>query len=612
MSIRHRLSDLDLRVAGPRRVVARQWQAEALPICLAAIAESGVATVAAAPGSGKTFFAGMLFKALLRDVDRMVVIVPRAGLVQQWARVSWEDSGIQLRPNHPLERLGQDGVVVTYQSLSPATLVLHQARTRTDRTLVVLDEVHHVGESVIEGERAAWAHFVAELVGGVERGLQVAAVLNLSGTLWRSKPSERISTVHYDPAENATLVSVVDYEVSAGSLIRQRQLRPVDLYRRGVSVTLVDTSTSARLVSNIADLSRSETRRVAMRGLGSDDLWRANFVAAVMERLEAVAAPGFHPKALIVASSQEEARAFRATAAVLASERRSASAVMLAVSDDPEAAEVMEAFRLLRGPGILCTVDMAGEGYDCPEIVVVGYCSVKRTALYIRQVVARAQRVTPYERQTGRILHAAVVIPDLADLVELMSAVLDPMRHRPWVQRHEGFSVGGEPLLESPEALAEPREPGYILEGLQPHVEDCDAVVAGTMGDEGGQLGLIYVLEPRRPVNVACDIPASNISANVTSPDGEAPQVPIEAEVAALRSELAYLAGWVQRQRDARLTVSAFQIAVNAAGGFGRGGRETASVEQLRRALDHARALVGAYCERASLMLPRAMGPAGR
>ena len=40
---------------------------------------------------------------------------------------------------------------------------------------------------------------------------------------------------------------------------------------------------------------------------------------------------------------------------------------------------------------------MAGEGYDCPDIAVLGYATNKRTDLYVHQVVARAMRITDQE-----------------------------------------------------------------------------------------------------------------------------------------------------------------------------------------------------------------------
>ena len=95
----------------------------------------------------------------------------------------------------------------------------------------------------------------------------------------------------------------------------------------------------------------------------------------------------------------------------------------------PESSAVLEDFRKAKMPGVLCTVDMAGEGYDCPDIAVIGFASNKLTPLYIRQVIARAQRVTAREREEHPI-PATVVIPDTKELVELMVSILKPMQHQ--------------------------------------------------------------------------------------------------------------------------------------------------------------------------------------
>lgn len=56
----------------------RTWQAQAMDVVLERLWQTGTATVHAAPGAGKTFFAGMVFHHLKRAglVDRMVVVVP--------------------------------------------------------------------------------------------------------------------------------------------------------------------------------------------------------------------------------------------------------------------------------------------------------------------------------------------------------------------------------------------------------------------------------------------------------------------------------------------------------------------------------------------------------
>jgi len=73
---------------------------------------------------------------------------------------------------------------------------------------------------------------------------------------------------------------------------------------------------------------------------------------------------------------------------------------------------------------------MAGEGYDCPDIAVVTYATNVQTAQYIRQVVARGQRVTKWEREkVGHPLTTAIILPDISDLVEQFKGILAPMVH---------------------------------------------------------------------------------------------------------------------------------------------------------------------------------------
>lgn len=137
------------RDAADGRLAPREWQRAALNSVIRSIVETGAATVSAAPGAGKTVFAGFVFEALreLGLVDRMLVFVPRTGLVTQWADSLVKNRHLELKPNSPIERPGQLGAVVTYQSLQNRdALDAHCAQVERKRTLLVLDEVHHVGE----------------------------------------------------------------------------------------------------------------------------------------------------------------------------------------------------------------------------------------------------------------------------------------------------------------------------------------------------------------------------------------------------------------------------------------------------------------------------------
>ncbi len=99
-------------------------------------------------------------------------------------------------------------------------------------------------------------------------------------------------------------------------------------------------------------------------------------------------------------------------------------------ADGPDAYRTLESFRLSTRVGVLCSVGMAGEGYDCPDIAVLTYATNILTAQYIRQVVARAQRVTLWEREAiGHPLTTAIILPDIKELVAEFVRILAPMVH---------------------------------------------------------------------------------------------------------------------------------------------------------------------------------------
>lgn len=631
------------------RVVPREWQWRALERIVERIRRTQVATVAAAPGAGKTVFAGLVFEALcaIGYVDRMVVLAPRRTLVQQWHDSLLRCRHVELHPGGEVERRGQHGVVVTYQSLGVDTVDVHARQAELQRTLFVLDEVHHVGEPTETGMRPAWARHITELIGDVEEeGIHVAGILNLSGTLWRSKRSERISTVRYSQDDEQRLVSDVDFEITAVELIRDGHLRPVDLFRRSATVELVNLAEAQRIVSRVADLDQNAAGRAAIRGLPGDPTWRENFVEAVLERLELRHRDLGHgpAKALIVARSQADARMFQDTADRLMRQRGLRPIAELAISSEIDAQQVLERFRRHDRPGVLCTVDMAGEGYDCPEITVVGFASNKLTPLYVRQVVARAQRVTDYEREKiGHPIPAAVIIPDVPELVEVMSSILEPMRHelRDPIEEHDEHQDAMEVQrqLIGMETLGVPK---FMLDAVNAHVEG-DARVTGEAGGDVA-MELVRLVEPeavkvglpesdaprmviavrtaltgRREARPFDRLPEdqAELATALADPDvAVAPPAParaptveplsIERMATELQDELARLGRWWHINGDT--PVANFNAEVNRAGNVGPGGRPSADVEQLRRSAEYARRVVARYCKAKGLKRPRAGG----
>jgi superfamily II DNA or RNA helicase len=610
------------------RLAPRGWQIEGLtaPNIPELIIRQGMATVAAAPGSGKTLFAGLIFETLYDAgfVDRAVIFVPRLALIEQWQKALYTGRHLDFSAGQAHERAQTLGTIVLYQSLNSQSVPIHQRRARDARTLVIFDEVHHLGEPPGQsGQRPAWARYAMDIAGELG-AFNVAGVLNLSGTLWRTGRGQRISTVRYEELDGR-LLSLVDLDVPAVRLIREGLLRPVDLYRRGGTVELVDLSTATQIVGDIADLDEDGLGRAVLRDLATDSGWRVAFVDAVLERLERAyrGLDGAPVKALIVAASQADARAFQATANERMRARGLQPFTELAISeDDRAAAAVLKKFKTQSRPGVLCTVDMAGEGYDCPDIIVIGYATHKLTPLYIRQVVARAQRVTPRERER-QILPAAIVIPDVPALVQHMANVLQPIRHE----------LDDEPRAREPREGRDVHPRRYALG----EVTDIYDGVAHVTGVENGEVPMddVRSFEPYlRDVGQPEPIAARVLHAARSWARGKREDQPFDplapedrdlAEAPAaedrhrpglrrepiaesqhaqrIQADLAALERWWKK--NGSTAIADFASAANRAARIPTGGRAQASRPQLEQARAWAWDRIVAHCAATGLPRPR-------
>src|SRR5690606_39249083 len=134
---------------------------------------------AATPGAGKTTFALRLAATLLqrRTVERITVVAPTEHLKVQWADAAAR-AGLHLDPRYRNgdawgRRRRDHGMIVTYAQVA-ADPALHARITDSARTLVVLDEVHHGGDT------RSWGDGIREAFERAERRL------SLTGTPFRS------------------------------------------------------------------------------------------------------------------------------------------------------------------------------------------------------------------------------------------------------------------------------------------------------------------------------------------------------------------------------------------------------------------------------------------
>lgn len=576
-------------------VVPREWQAQALTAILDRLWSLGSATLHAAPGAGKTLFAGMLFKRLNAAglVSRLIIVVPNVALVRQWdealgtlgIHLDWEP-----RDGY-LELPDTVGCVVTYQSL-PTTARQHKVRIEQVPTLVILDEVHHVGET------ASWGRAVAQMVGDIVNGtVHAAGVLNMTGTLFRSSGAKRISTVRYDHIVDESgaekLQAVADYSVTTSSLIGI-ELRAPDLYVYGGEAQLVDLQSEQIISGDIADLDTRQ-RKAVMRGALDSPEWVEGFAAESVRLLrnQLLAMNEEEPlKLLFVASGIRAAR--RAADAINAVTQQDFS--RLVTSDEPAAIRTLRSAARERHSCAIIAVRMVTEGFDCPQVSTIAYASNIIADLFIAQMMARAMRITRTERANGMMLPAQILIPDNPDLRRTFASALVGAMHVLDVPDDTppgpgGGSGSGTPHLMRYQLL-ELSDPALRRASvLNQDDGDVEADELALVIDQCRDVGIPEPYAPRVAVVSRRHRPKVRVYYTGDASDEQQPTVsttpadPRSLNVARrARVQLAakFVAAHIDHE-DRFATVGVFQGMANRYAGVRAGHRDHASAEQLAR-----------------------------
>jgi superfamily II DNA or RNA helicase len=600
-------------------VILRQWQAQALDPILEQLWSNGAATLHAAPGAGKTLFTGAVFRRLYDAglVRRLLIVVPNLGLVDQWVKALGEGMRIHLDSaprDGVFEHPETVGAVFCYHSL-PASAAAHATRMEQIPTLVVFDEVHHLSE------RASWGNAVRGMVGDVANGPpRTAAVLNMTGTLFRSSKSQRISTVRYqrvETDEGERWQAIADWSVPTADLIGV-ELRSPDLYVYGGQAKLIDLQDEKVVTGDIADLSQRE-RRAVMRDAYNSKEWLRGYCNDGLRLLknQLIAVNYEAPlRLLFIANGTTEAR----LAADMLNEATGQDFARLVISDEPKALRTLRnAAKEPRSCGIVA-VQMITEGFDCPEVSTIIYAANKTAPLFVAQSMARAMRITRLERAVGQQLPAQILIPDNPELREAFASALANALHsveddaeavcpRCGFPRPECRCIVGPPPprmrrfelldLEDPQlrsATVLIQDDGQVLrDELDYYTAQCE------------QLDIPEVFAPRIAVISRRGRPAFRAyTPPVPTATPADPRSINRAHRAVLQEAAKWMAGY-HVSHDARYaTVGAFQAQANLAAGLpAAGGRDQATSEQLAVVAEWMIARVLEHCKTHEEWTPR-------
>ncbi|MFE4465721.1 DEAD/DEAH box helicase [Oerskovia sp. NPDC056781] len=531
----------------------RAWQAEALELYRTRAPRDFLAV--ATPGAGKTTFALRVATELLEQgvVRRVTVVAPTEHLKHQWADAAAR-VGVRIDPNfrNSQGRHGSsyDGVALTYAQVA-AKPALHTARTEAERTLVILDEVHHGGDAL------SWGEAVRDAFEPATRRLA------LTGTPFRSDTAA-IPFVTYERGADGIRRSAADYTYGYGDALRDHVVRPVIFLSYSGQMrwrTKSGDEVSARLGEA---LTKDMTGQAWRTALDPDGEWIPSVLAAADKRLTEVRRAIPDAGGLVIATDQTDARAYAGHLARITG--RSPTVVL---SDDDGASGRIDEFSDGDGRWMVA-VRMVSEGVDVPRLAVGVYATSTATPLFFAQAVGRFVRA----RRRGET--ASVFLPSVPHLLALANGLeleRDHALDRPLTAEEQGDMYNPEDALMAA-ANREDKASDDLADGMQGSFQALEAQASfdrvlfdggefGTEADVGSDeeqdfLGLPGLLDADQVTSLLRQRQADQMSArSKKSRAAEVERSELDHRRAAeLRKELSQLVGaWARRSGQPHGTV---------------------------------------------------------
>jgi len=382
----------------------RAWQAEALDLYFGMDGPDGVGSgprdflAAATPGAGKTTFALRLATELMRRrvLDRIVVVAPTEHLKTQWADAAAK-VGIRLDPafsnRYSAPARHFHGVAVTYAQVATKASV-HERLILDQRTLVILDEVHHGGDALSWGDalREAYARATRRLL--------------LSGTPFRSDTAP-IPFVEYLPDEHGIRISSTDYSYGYARALADGVVRPV-LFHVYAGKVRWRTRAGDELEAHLGQDNTKDVNAQAWRtALDPAGEWMPAVLRSADQRLTQIREHVPDAGGLVIATDQTSARAYAELLRGITGERPT-----VVLSDEAESSARIDGFTSSTARWMVA-VRMVSEGVDVPRLAVGVYATSASTPLFFAQAIGRFVRA----RRRGEA--ASIFLPNVPTLLAL-------------------------------------------------------------------------------------------------------------------------------------------------------------------------------------------------
>lgn len=499
----------------------RAWQQAAMDAYLERQPRDFLAV--ATPGAGKTTFALTLASWLLHHhvVQQVTVVAPTEHLKKQWAEAAAR-VGIKLDPDYSAGPLSKEyhGVALTYAGVGVRPM-LHRNRVEQRKTLVILDEIHHAGDS------RSWGEACLEAFEPATRRLA------LTGTPFRSDTNP-IPFVEYAEDAEGVRRSVADYTYGYGDALANGVVRPVIFLSYSGNMrwrTKAGDEIEARLGEPMTKDAISQAWRTALDPRGE---WMPSVLRAADHRLTEVRKAVPDAGGLVIASDQDQARAY---AKLLREITGTGPTVVL--SDDAGASQRIEDFR--HGDDRwMVAVRMVSEGVDVPRLAVGVYATTVSTPLFFAQAIGRFVR----SRRRGETASVFLpTIPTLLGFANEMEVERDHVLDKP-KKETEDDPYGEEADLLKEAEQEQSEEDADTGDQLPFEALESDAVFDRVMYDgaefgmqahpgseeEQDYLGIPGLLEPDQVQLLLQKRQARQIAHSRKKPDDEADLLEVPAE----------------------------------------------------------------------------------
>lgn len=407
----------------------RAWQQEALDKYLSERPRDFLAV--ATPGAGKTTFALRVATTLVDSgvVNRICIVAPTDHLKRQWADAAAR-VGLAIDPNFKNSdgRHGQGfiGVAVTYAQVASKPM-LHRARTEAARTLVILDEIHHGGESLSWGD-------------GLREAFEPAVRrLSLTGTPFRSDTSP-IPFVEYIEDKDGIRRSKADYSYGYGNALKDHVVRPV-IFMAYSGQMRWRTSAGEEMAASLGEaaVTKDVTSQAWRTALNPQGEWIPAVLSAADKRLSEVRRTVPDAGALVIATDHEDARAYAGQL-----RRITGESPTVILSDDAKASSKIEEFSAGQSRWMVA-VRMVSEGVDVPRLAVGVYATSTSTPLFFAQAVGRFVRARKRGETASVFLPS---VPQLMGLANSMEAERDHALDRPRNEDEDGLFSPEDSLID--------------------------------------------------------------------------------------------------------------------------------------------------------------------